>query len=93
MIYNHKRHGRFTPGGRTFDFRMRPSVPRKLTKEVLLVDLLRNAGRLAEERSEVVPRALARAEEMDPAQLSRAVRDFGSARAKQLREPILGETS
>lgn len=88
MIYNHKRHSRFTPGGRTFDFRMRPSVPRKLTKEVLLVDLLRNAGRLAEERSEVVPRALARAEG-----LSRAVRDFGSARAKRLLEPILGETS
>ena len=93
VVYNHKRHGRFKLGGRTFDFRMRPSVPRKLTKEVLLVDLLHNAGRLAEERSEVVPRALARAEEMDPAQLSRAVRDFGSARAKQLREPILGETS
>jgi hypothetical protein len=72
VVYNRKRHGRFKLGGRTFDFRMRPSVPRKLTQEVLLVDLLHNVDRLAEDRARVLPRALARARQMDRARLARA---------------------
>lgn len=93
VVYNHKRHGRFKLGSRTFDFRMRPSVPRKLTTEVLLVDLLHNADRLAENQAEIVPRALARAEKMDVARLSRAVRDYGSARVQRLLEPVLSASS
>ena len=37
VVYNQKRHGRFTLGGRTFDFRVKPSFPKKLTREFLLV--------------------------------------------------------
>src|SRR5258708_563329 len=37
VVYNHKRHGEFLLGGRAFDFRMKPSFPRKLSKEFLLV--------------------------------------------------------
>src|SRR5262245_61663037 len=36
VVYNHKRHGEFSLGGRTFDFRVKPSFPRKLTTEFLL---------------------------------------------------------
>lgn len=89
VVYNRKRHGRFKLGGRTFDFRMRPSVPRKLTQEVLLVDLLHNVNRLAEDRTRVLSRAMARARQMDRARLARAVHDYGSARAERLLEPIL----
>lgn len=42
VVYNRKRHGKFTLDGRVYDFRMRPSVPKRLSKEVLLVDLLHN---------------------------------------------------
>ena len=89
VVYNHKRHGRFRLGGRMFDFRVRPSVPRKLTEEVLLVDLLHNVDRLAENRTAVVNRALARARTMDPGRLGRAVRDFGSVRAQRMLAPVL----
>lgn len=89
VVYNRKRHGRFKLGGRVFDFRMRPSLPRKLTQEVLLVDLLHNVDRLAEDRARVVPRALARARQMDRARLARAVHDYGSARAERMLEPVL----
>jgi hypothetical protein len=89
VVYNRKRHGRFKLGGRFFDFRLRPSVPKKLTQEVLLVDLLYNVDRLPEDRSKVLPRALARAKDMDPARLSRAAHDFGSARVERLLEPVL----
>ena len=56
-----------------YDFRMRPSVPRRLSKEVLLVDLLHNIDRLPEDKVAILPRALAKAGEMNSAQLARAV--------------------
>lgn len=89
VVYNHKRHGRFRLDGRMYDFRMRPSVPKHLTKEVLLVDLLHNLDRLPEDKSAVLPRALARAGEMDRGRLERAVKEFGSARAERLLAPVL----
>ncbi|MEO9132940.1 MAG: hypothetical protein ABI240_17270 [Sphingomonas sp.] len=89
VVYNRKRHGRFTLDGRVYDFRMRPSVPKRLTKELLLVDLMHNLDRLSEDRAAVLPRALARAGELDRARLARAVKDYGSARAERLLDPVL----
>lgn len=84
VVYNLKRHGRFKLGGRFYQFRKKPSVPARLTEEVLLVDLLQNLDRLAENRAEVLPRALRRARMMDPGRLAKAARDFGSVRAERL---------
>ncbi|MDI1327532.1 MAG: hypothetical protein PSV23_12135 [Brevundimonas sp.] len=84
VVYNLKRHGRFELGGRFYDFRKKPSVPAKLTQEVLLVDLLQNLDRLPEDKAEVLPRALCRAREMNPSRLAKAARDFGSVRAERL---------
>lgn len=84
VVYNLKRHGRFKLGGRFYQFRKKPSVPARLTEEVLLVDLLQNLDRLAENKAEVLPRALRRARMMDPGRLAKAARDFGSVRAERL---------
>lgn len=89
VVYNRKRHGRFKLDGRTYDFRMRATVPAQLSQEVLLVDLLHNLDRLPEDRAEVLPRALERAKTMDKKRLARAVKDFGSARAERLLAPML----
>lgn len=89
VVYNRKRHGRFKLDGRMYDFRMRSSVPRKLSREVLLVDLLHNLDRLPEDKEAVLPRALAKAGEMDRSRLARAVKEFGSARAERLLAPVL----
>lgn len=89
VVYNRKRHGRYELDGRVYDFRLRPSVPAKLTKEVLLVDLLHNLHRLPEDESAVLPRVLERARRMDRARLNKAVRDYGSARARRLLAPVL----
>jgi hypothetical protein len=94
VVYNRKRHGRYELDGRVYDFRLRPSMPAQLTQEVLLVDLLHNLKRLPEDEAKVLPRALARARAMDRTRLNRAVRDYGSARARRLLEPVLeGEGS
>lgn len=89
VVYNRKRHGRFKLDGRVFDFRLRPTVPKRLSKEVLLVDLLHNLDRLPEDKSLVLPRALDKAREMDRGRLARAVKEFGSARAGRLLAPLL----
>ena len=89
VVYNRKRHGRMELDGRAYDFRRRPAFPAKLSEEVLLVDLLHNLNRLAEDKAAVLPRALARARCMDRSRLAKAVRDYDSARVRRLLEPVL----
>src|SRR5262245_4081957 len=38
VVYNHKRHGLFSLGGRTLDFRVKPAFPRTLRPVFLLLD-------------------------------------------------------
>jgi len=47
---------------------------------------------LAEDKSTVLPLALAKAGEMDRTRLARAVKEFGSARAARLLAPVLNQT-
>jgi hypothetical protein len=83
VVYNHKRHGSFTLGGRTFDFRMRPSFPKRLSREFLLVDLVNNLDRLAESKSEVLGRVRERVPSFDAPRLRRAARDYGNVGTKK----------
>src|SRR5712692_7595080 len=83
VVYNHKRHGQFSLGGRTFDFRVKPAFPRKLSKEFLLVDLVNNLDRLAESQNEVLARVKERAPSYDLPRLRRAARDYGNVRTKR----------
>jgi hypothetical protein len=83
VVYNHKRHGSFTLGGRTFDFRVRPSFPRTLNREFLLVDLVNNLDRLAESKTGVLARVRERVASYDAPRLQRAARDYGNVRTKK----------
>lgn len=89
VVYNGKRHGRFELDGRTFDFRRKSFFPNEASAEFLLVDLLNNLKRLAEDQGEVTHRARARATEMDQAALKTAVEKFGGVRAKRELRPVL----
>jgi hypothetical protein len=89
LVYNRKRHGDFVLGNRKFAFRVKPDFPRALTKEFLLVDLVNNLDHLAEAKSDVLERVKQRASSMDGRRLSRAVRDYGSARTKKFFERVL----
>ena len=82
VVYNHKRHGEFSLGGRTFDFRVKPRFPRTLSEEFLLVDLVNNLDRLAESKEDVLRRVRDRAASYDASKLQRAVRSYGNVRAK-----------
>jgi hypothetical protein len=83
VVYNHKRHGAFSLGGRTFDFRMRPRFPRSLSKEFLLVDLVNNLDQLAESKEDVLMRVRDRAASYDATKLYRVALKYGKVRTKK----------
>ena len=91
VVYNHKRHGEFRLGGRTFQFRMRPSFPKALSREFLLVDLVNNLDRLAESKREVLERVRERTPLFDVPRLQRAARDYGNVRTKKFFSALTAE--
>src|SRR3990167_3268952 len=89
VVYNHKRHGRFQLGTRFFDFRMKPHFPSKLSPEFLLVDLVNNMERLAEDKEQILDNVRKKALVMDQKTLSNAVLHYGGAYAKKFFADIL----
>lgn len=88
VVYNHKRHGEFNLGGRTFFFHAKHRFPKKLTEEFLLVDLVNNLDNLAEDNAEVLKNVLAKAKTMPQNELKKAVTSYGSIKAKSLFRPV-----
>ncbi len=88
-VYNHKRHGEFILGNRKFDFQVKPNFPGKATPEFLMVDLVNNLDKLAEDRQAVLKNVLTRARSMDKKKLKQSVNNYGNVRAKKLFEPVL----
>lgn len=84
VVYNHKRHGRFTFGNRTFDFRMKPRFPNKLSAEFLLVDLLNNLDELVEERDDLLSNAQAKLHQFDHHKVLKSASKFGTVATKKL---------
>lgn len=86
VVYNHKRHGKFKLGGQTFDFRVKPRYPKKVTPEFLLVDILNNLENLAEDRHKVLERVKMKLPEMNSKRLRSAVKRFAKLSAKKYLE-------
>ncbi|MBO9101743.1 MULTISPECIES: DUF6088 family protein [unclassified Rhizobium] len=83
VVYNHKRHGTFTLGGREFEFRKKPALPKTLTREFLLVDLVNNLDQLGEDSERVLARVKERALQGNRSALARAVKQFGMVRTRK----------
>lgn len=84
VVYNRKRHGPIKLGNRIFDFRMKPDFPAIATKEFLLVDLVNNLKRLAEDEPKMLERVRARAAQLDKNALKMAAEAYGGVRAKRV---------
>jgi len=93
VVYNHKRHGQFTLGKRVFAFHKKPFFPLELSQEFLLVDLVNNLDRLAEDRAFLLDKVAEKAVLFDRMRLSNAVRDFGGVAAKKFFAKSLGDDS
>ena len=93
VVYNHKRHGRFELGGRVFDFRVKPSFPKSLSAEFLLVDLVNNLERLAEDAGTLLSRVKDAAKSMNALALAKAVRHYGGVRARNFFAETLSDAT
>lgn len=82
-VYNQKRHGIYKLGNRSFRFVRKPYVPKKLTKEFLLVDLVNNLKHLEEDQEFVFNNVKNKAREMDSKVLKKLVHSFGTVATKK----------
>jgi len=91
VVYNHKRHGPLSLGNRTFDFRKKLFFPPELSREFLLVDLVNNVDRVAEDRASLLAEVEKKVASFDRAALAEAVRKFGGVAAKKFFAKSLGD--
>lgn len=91
VVYNHKRHGHFTFGKRTFDFRKKPFFPLALSQEFLLVDLVNNIERVAEDKATLLEEVKIKTSFLDRSALNDAVREFGGVAARKFFAKLLGD--
>ena len=77
LVYNHKRSGDFSLGGKHFKFRMVPAYPEKLSKEYLLVDMLNNLEHLPDNTDLVLRNLKSHLNEFDQTSLSKHLERYG----------------
>jgi hypothetical protein len=92
VVYNLKRHGIFTLGNKSFDFR-RPNngFPSELTTEFLAVDLLNNLGELAEDSDYVKLQIKANIHRFSTEKLAYNAKHYGKVSTKRFIREILND--
>ena len=81
--------GHFRLGGRKFEFRRKPSFPKKVTEEFLLVDLMNNLDQLAEDEQSVVSRVKEKSERLNGKSLKHAAHEFGTVRTRKFFDTVI----
>jgi hypothetical protein len=82
IVYNHKRHGVFQLGTRTYRFIRKRYFPIKLSEEFLLVDLVDNIKRLVEDQPQILELVKTKALKLNHRRLLEFAKKNGSARTK-----------
>jgi hypothetical protein len=88
-VYNYKRHGDFKLGNRMFHFVKMSYVPKEVTKELLLVDLINNLDELAEDKAMVLEKVKHKLGEMNKTKLLLLTDKFGKVGTRKFFEPLL----
>lgn len=92
-VYNLKRHGTFKLGNRTFNFIRKNYVPRKVTREFLLVEMMNNLRELAEDQPNLINNIRKAAKMMNRRSLLHLARYFGSVATRKFFSEILNDGS
>ncbi len=92
IVYNHKRHGEITLGNRSFLFQLKHHFPKIVTPEFLLVDLVNNIDRLAEDNQSILDNALRKAQQFNVPKLKYAVKNYGTIKTQRLFMPVLNNS-
>lgn len=89
VVYNHKRHGIFKLGERSFRFVLKHHFPLDLSEEFLLVDLVDHINQLAEDRERVLNLVKQKAQLMNQKHLKNAVLNYGGVQARKMLNSIM----
>lgn len=84
VVLNQKRHGELSVGGKRFFFERRLRVPKKMTKEILLVEFLNHLNKLAERPNDLFNKLSSKLMEFDSKTLQKAVRFYGTYSTQKL---------
>lgn len=71
-------------GKRKFLFQVKHHFPKKATQEFLVVDLVNNLEKLAEDNSEVLTKALSKAKGMNQRKLTKAIKKYGNSKTQKV---------
>lgn len=91
VVYNHKRHGKFKLGNRTYDFRIKPNFPEEFTKENLLVDMLNNLSELAEDEEKILLNIRKKLSSFNRRELKNSAKLYGKVKTKKLVKELYGK--
>jgi len=88
-VYNHKRKGELQLNGRTFEFKLKNTFPKKITKEYLIVELLNNFDSIAEDEAKVLARLPNILRDLNVDALMRATQQYGTGKTKRIMKSML----
>ncbi len=88
-VYNHKRKGEFQLNGKTFEFKLKSSFPKNISREYLLVDLLNNLDTLAEDPFQVLQKLQNHIRNFNSDALMKATQQYGNGRTKRTLKSIV----
>ena len=88
-VYNHKRKGEFQLNGKTFEFKLKSSFPKNITREYLLVDLLNNMENLAEDQSQTLDKSPNNIGSFNTDALMKATQLYGNGKTKRKLKSIV----
>jgi hypothetical protein len=88
-VYNHKRKGEVEFNNRKFEFRLKTAFPKNITKEYLLVELLNNLNRLAEDNTQLLDKLKKNILNYNSDLLMKATQQYGIGETKQTLKKLL----
>ena len=88
-VYNHKRKGKFELNGKLFEFTLKTSFPKIVTKEFLLVDLLNHLEFVAEEQAVVINKLPSKLKDFNLNELMKITQQYGSGKTKRILKSLI----
>jgi hypothetical protein len=93
QLYNstwvYKRKGEFQLNGKTFEFKLKSSFPKNISREYLLVDLLNNLDNLAEDQTQALDKLPNNMSSFNADALMKATQLYGKGKTKRKLKSIV----
>ncbi len=88
-VYNHKRKGEFKLNGKIFEFKLKSSFPKNISREYLLVDLINNLDTLAEDQTQTIDKLPDHVANFNIDALMKVTQQYGSGKTKRTLKSIV----